>query len=345
MTSSTTCPSCRASIPAGKFCISCGRRLPARLEDVRTMLRCSVCGAEVPDAKFCAKCGHQLVRVALEEPTGTLREPAEAATDEAVSSPKETDRRWEARQRLDGVIASRLDPPQQEARTPSAGAQQEDLATVASSMTRDPLVSPRARRKSTDANPPPQGQPSSFPRLQTALHWGPLPNSLRTGVATRGAPLDASVKRVAVPAIAVAVLVVLGMLLASGNRGGSTYSGASSGQQGGSAETGSSTRGGAAGTGGISGRSVSANIAVGTWDAKNDNGVPYRIVFKSDGNCRFSNFVLPEGKPCFYTVSGDTASMEAGRTITFRISGDTMSGSSLIWTRTSLSTRCESLQC
>lgn len=144
--------------------------------------------------------------------------------------------------------------------------------------------------------------------------------------------------------LAVCLLVIVGIfvafLFAVGqgriNAGGTSSAvnsnGASSGGNTGTSSSASDKGGGSGGNSGIPG---SANIAVGTWDAKDINGVPNRMVFKTDGSCRFSNFVLPEGKPCFYTVSGGTAIVEAGNTVTFRISGDTMSGSGLVWTRTS----------
>jgi len=48
-----TCPSCKASNPAGaKFCSSCGESLAPKAQT------CAGCGAELaPDAKFCASCG------------------------------------------------------------------------------------------------------------------------------------------------------------------------------------------------------------------------------------------------------------------------------------------------
>ncbi len=56
------CPSCGASVPAGRFCIECGAAFERR---------CDSCGhANDPSAKFCAECGHRL----------TPSEPAPPAT-------------------------------------------------------------------------------------------------------------------------------------------------------------------------------------------------------------------------------------------------------------------------
>lgn len=75
LTNVISCNNCGATTPSGKFCMSCGERLPAGVPGVRKRMRCAECGAVVPGANFCARCGRKLEGAPLEDlapaPRGT----------------------------------------------------------------------------------------------------------------------------------------------------------------------------------------------------------------------------------------------------------------------------------
>jgi class 3 adenylate cyclase len=64
------CPSCGASVPAGRFCIQCG---------VAFERRCDSCGhVNDPGAKFCAECGHRLTASEPAPPGAPQQRPRDA---------------------------------------------------------------------------------------------------------------------------------------------------------------------------------------------------------------------------------------------------------------------------
>src|SRR3712207_3165601 len=97
------CPSCGATVPEGKFCISCGAPLPGR---------CPRCGtANPPAAKFCAECGTNLSTAPRAPAAGEASAPAALLPRAAAA---EAERRQLTVMFVDLVgstaLSSRLDP-------------------------------------------------------------------------------------------------------------------------------------------------------------------------------------------------------------------------------------------
>ena len=56
---SVTCSACGENVPAGQFCINCGKKF-SKGAVVKNKVPCPHCGRAVPEGTYCAVCGNEL---------------------------------------------------------------------------------------------------------------------------------------------------------------------------------------------------------------------------------------------------------------------------------------------